>query len=291
MYSSFDYFGIKLTVIVFRFSIHPSCSLKRVSETLPFTYTGADLYALCSDAMLKAITRKTKKVDEKVAAHNANLKPGQHSITIAQFFDHYSTEDDLSVTVTEADFYSARKELIPSVSTDELAHYERVRRAFESNDSAPKPAAVTTMAPTSAAPVPTQSPPPQLPQPQPLRQQQLSLPNRQRPLSDTSSTLKSPMSPLSPTGQRPMPLRTNSNRSVTKRSDRSTFYFDQGANEEDEEEYVIRTDHLTSNGFGNGDAFARSLSRRSENPSIRSRTKPTSGKFGSATEGDEDMYQ
>src|ERR1700748_2595058 len=165
---------LMLTIIAFRFSLHPSCSLKRVSETIPFTYTGADLYALCSDAMLKAITRQTRKVDEKVAAHNASLKPGQPPITIAQFFDHYATEDDLNVTVTEADFYLARKELIPSVSTDELAHYERVRNAFEATDSAPTPATTAAAAPTAPGPgsAPTQPPS------KPLRQQQLSLPSR-----------------------------------------------------------------------------------------------------------------
>jgi len=236
--------------------------------------------------MLKAITRQTRKVDEKVAAHNASLKPGQHSITIAQFFDHYATEDDLNVTVTEADFYVARKELIPSVSADELAHYERVRNAFESNDSDPTPAKAAASAPKVQAPTQPPSNPP--------RQHQLSLPSRQRPLSDTSSTLKSPLtplSPLSPSGQRPVSQRVNSSKSVTKRSDRSTFYFEQGANDDEEEDYVIRTDHLHSNGIGNGDAFSRSSSRRGENPSIRGRTKPTSGKFGSATDGDEDMYR
>src|ERR1700743_1712367 len=48
------------------FTLAPDVDLTRVASRLPFTYTGADLYALCSDAMLKAITRKTRGVDEKV---------------------------------------------------------------------------------------------------------------------------------------------------------------------------------------------------------------------------------
>lgn len=109
-----------------------------MASNLPFNYTGADLYALCSDAMLKAITRQARLVDEKVAAHNAQVgqedertgKP-KTKTTIAQFFDHYATQEDISVVVTEEDFEGAKRELVPSVSMDELGHYERVRRTFE----------------------------------------------------------------------------------------------------------------------------------------------------------------
>jgi peroxin-6 len=111
-----------------RFTLHPDLSLKRVASGLPFTYTGADMYALCSDAMLKAITRQAGAVDEKVKAYNATHSP---SITIAYFFDHFATEEDTAVMVTEQDFIDAHRELVPSVSADELGHYERVRNTFE----------------------------------------------------------------------------------------------------------------------------------------------------------------
>lgn len=111
-----------------RFTLHPDLSLARVASTLPFTYTGADMYALCSDAMLKAITRQARAVDEKVAAiSNARDTP----ITTAYFFDHLATEEDTAVMVMEDDFIEAHKELVPSVSADELQHYERVRKTFE----------------------------------------------------------------------------------------------------------------------------------------------------------------
>lgn len=48
-----------LEALTRKFSLDPDLDLKRVAESLPFTYTGADLYALASDAMLKAITRRT----------------------------------------------------------------------------------------------------------------------------------------------------------------------------------------------------------------------------------------
>lgn len=86
------------------------------------------MYALCSDAMLKAITRQARVVDEKVKAYNATHSP---PITIAYFFDHLATEEDTAVMVTEQDFMEAHKELVPSVSADELRHYDTVRKSFE----------------------------------------------------------------------------------------------------------------------------------------------------------------
>lgn len=51
---------------------------------------------------------------------------------MAYYFDHYATEADTEVAVVEEDFHLARQELTPSVSLDELRHYERVRSMFES---------------------------------------------------------------------------------------------------------------------------------------------------------------
>jgi peroxin-6 len=86
------------------------------------------MYALCSDAMLKAITRQARAVDKKVKEHNDTH---DQEITIAYFFDHFATEEDTAVMVTEQDYMEAHKELVPSVSADELRHYDRVRRTFE----------------------------------------------------------------------------------------------------------------------------------------------------------------
>ncbi|KAF2847883.1 AAA-domain-containing protein [Plenodomus tracheiphilus IPT5] len=117
-----------LEALTRKFTLHPELSLQRVSQGLPFTYTGADMYALCSDAMLKAITRQARAVDDKVKAYNASHTP---NITIAYFFDHLATDEDTAVMVTEEDFIEAHKELVPSVSADELRHYDRVRKSFE----------------------------------------------------------------------------------------------------------------------------------------------------------------
>ncbi|EPS42931.1 hypothetical protein H072_3046 [Dactylellina haptotyla CBS 200.50] len=113
-----------LEALTRKFTLHQSLSLARISDTLPFTYTGADLYALCSDAMLKAITRQASRVDQKI-------KEMEKPVSTAYFFDHLATPDDVAVAVTEEDFMEAKKELIGSVSQKELEHYDRVRQMFE----------------------------------------------------------------------------------------------------------------------------------------------------------------
>ena len=121
-----------MTANIPRFTLHPSVSLQRIASNLPFTYTGADFYALCSDSMLKAVTRQASLVDTKLAAINAqNLAQGKSKVSTAYFFDHYATEQDTAVMVTEEDFENAAKELVPSVSVKELDHYKRVRAQFE----------------------------------------------------------------------------------------------------------------------------------------------------------------
>ncbi|KAK5150600.1 hypothetical protein LTR04_006781, partial [Oleoguttula sp. CCFEE 6159] len=164
-----------LEALTRKFALHPSLSLPRIAASLPFTYTGADLYALCSDAMLKAITRQAEAVDAAIKTLNAlpldaplkvpashhlsSSPPDQLSsqtqspsslvpqreeqrpltlrsvptgrITTAWFFDHLATPADTAVVVTEEDFFAARGELVPSVSVQELQHYDRVRKTFE----------------------------------------------------------------------------------------------------------------------------------------------------------------
>jgi len=115
-----------------KFTLHPSLSLPAIASKLPFTYTGADFYALCSDAMLKAVTRQASHVDAKIATINAaNAQSGKLKISTAYFFDHFAEKEDVAVMVTEEDFVSAEKELVPSVSLKELEHYKRVRAQFE----------------------------------------------------------------------------------------------------------------------------------------------------------------
>ncbi|GKT82998.1 LOW QUALITY PROTEIN: peroxisomal biogenesis factor 6 [Colletotrichum tofieldiae] len=129
-----------LEALTRKFTLHPSVSLQSVAQRLPFTYTGADFYALCSDAMLKAVTRQAAAVDAKIRDINAARAPSRPPISTAYFFDHHATPDDIAVMVTEDDFMRAHEELVPSVSAGELAHYERVRASFEGSPDKDKQA-------------------------------------------------------------------------------------------------------------------------------------------------------
>ena len=77
--------------------------------------------------MLKAITRKTQAVDEKVK-HISKVRGEE--ISTGYFFDHLATADDTEVTVNEDDFARAQDELVGSVSRKELEHFERIRGLF-----------------------------------------------------------------------------------------------------------------------------------------------------------------
>ncbi|KAI9750373.1 MAG: hypothetical protein M4579_006497 [Chaenotheca gracillima] len=231
-----------LEALTRKFNLDPSLSLRQAAESLPFTYTGADLYALCSDAMLKAITRQADAVDRKIKA-----RPGK-PITPAYFFDHLATKEDTTVMVRQDDFAAAQRELVGSVSAKELEHYARVRKTFETVDSAPR----------SSLPLPAKNAAGSLPNGNSQNRQQKPL---------TSSETK-----FSSRGKAKV---TNSSSGLSRHSSTTTTtddsdtgldrFYEPGSvgteDEEDEEDddNVIRTDHLMNgheNGSLNGSAKA-----------------------------------
>ncbi|KAJ1736282.1 peroxisomal assembly protein [Coemansia biformis] len=137
-----------------KFNLHPELDLRSVAEQCPFHYTGADFYALCSDALLKAMLRTVDEVDHLVARWNAGehqetddqpqrgaqirtdeVAAGAHypaPMTPQYYLDHIAAEDVRQTTVTAEDFDKALDELIPSVSADDLVRYQALRRQFDS---------------------------------------------------------------------------------------------------------------------------------------------------------------
>lgn len=123
-----------LEALTRKFTLAPDVKLEAIAHKCPFTYTGADFYALCSDAMLNAMTRTTNEVDAKIAEYNETLlaaKPLAKKVSVRWWFENIATEADSDVLVTEADFAKAINELVPSVSAEELKHYLRVRDNFQ----------------------------------------------------------------------------------------------------------------------------------------------------------------
>nr|CAG8450293.1 2321_t:CDS:10 [Entrophospora candida] len=119
-----------------KFRLHPSLDLRTVAKRCPFTYTGADFYALCSDAMLKAMSRTAEAIETKVAKLNENPKPNLPNPMTSQYYlNHLATAEDTLVEVTQEDFDKALKELIPSVSEKELEHYRMVQMKFAQQET------------------------------------------------------------------------------------------------------------------------------------------------------------
>lgn len=121
-----------LEALTRRFTIDPSVDLDEVVAKCPTNYTGADFYALSSDAMLNAMNRKAAEVDAKFASYNkSRIADGESEMSLRAWFQDVADPIDLRVSVTAADFIKAQEELTPSVSAEELAHYQRVRNLFE----------------------------------------------------------------------------------------------------------------------------------------------------------------
>jgi peroxin-6 len=55
-----------LEALTRKFRLDPNMDLRSIAEQCPFNYTGADFYALCSDAMLLAMSRKAEIIEEKI---------------------------------------------------------------------------------------------------------------------------------------------------------------------------------------------------------------------------------
>jgi peroxin-6 len=229
--------------------------------------------------MLKAITRQARLVDEKVSAHNKNLRPGANPLTVAGFFDHHATDEDTEVMVSEEDFDSARRELVPSVSWEELQHYERVRKTFEGNGDkkaaavegpkiAVQPSATPLAAITNSSSNGTHNhaPPPNPPQ-----------------KSDTRRISASKLK-----GLREKTL--NSLHRSRSRGDKSAVVAadnaSQASQDDSEDEYTIDTSHL-ANGNGNGKAV-QSVGGGGKGKAS-GKGKSSGSAFGDGAE-DEDLY-
>lgn len=134
-----------------KFKLHPDLNLRDIAELCPFNYTGADFYALCSDAMLKAMSRTAQQVEDQIGERDSitssstlnmisaklNEHPGDNSHPYPLTPQYYLAEmvhpRDIRVQVSKEDFLQALQNLVPSVSHAEMEHYARVQKRFSQN--------------------------------------------------------------------------------------------------------------------------------------------------------------
>ncbi|KAH1172643.1 peroxisome biogenesis factor 6 isoform X1 [Mauremys mutica] len=95
-----------LSAITRKFKLDPSVSLSSVLDQCPAQLTGADLYALCADAMMCAVKRKVDWIEEGLDTESSAL------------------------VLTMEDFGQAATRLQPSVSEQELLRYRVIQRKF-----------------------------------------------------------------------------------------------------------------------------------------------------------------
>ncbi|XP_047199281.1 peroxisome assembly factor 2 isoform X2 [Hippoglossus stenolepis] len=93
-----------LQAILRKFQLDPAVNLEEVVESCPAHMTGADLYALCSDAMTAAIKRKISLIDEGVDS------------------------EDSPVVLSADDFSASLENFKPSVSEQELLRYANIQQ-------------------------------------------------------------------------------------------------------------------------------------------------------------------
>ncbi|ELU45066.1 peroxisomal biogenesis factor 6 [Rhizoctonia solani AG-1 IA] len=128
-----------LQALTRKFKLDPGLELAAVAERCPFNYTGADFYALCSDAMLKAMARKAEEIERRVGKSGPEINAApplpEHSypMTAQYYLAELATAAEIDVLVNQDDFERALSELVPSVSASELEHYREVQQKFASS--------------------------------------------------------------------------------------------------------------------------------------------------------------
>jgi len=153
-----------LEALTRKFRLDPALELSRVARDCPFHFTGADFYALCADALLKAMSRKAQEIDARIgcvpshpypsfafgffnflATDTLNAQPPPSDPSAAQwpspltpqyYLAEMATTEEIAVVVTADDFAAALRELVPSVSQAEMARYAQIRERFSGSVNA-----------------------------------------------------------------------------------------------------------------------------------------------------------
>jgi peroxin-6 len=97
---------------------------EELSKDFKNNFTGADFYALCSDALMKAIMRMAEELEIELKSKNESKKENIQMNT-------YLNDKDVKVIVEQKDFRLALDNLNPSVSEKDLKHYEQLQKKYK----------------------------------------------------------------------------------------------------------------------------------------------------------------
>ena len=140
-----------LQALTRKFRLDPALDLENVARDCSLNLTGADFYALCADALLKAMSRTAQEIDARIgmcfafffgflarlmrytATLNAQPSAAQawpSPLTPQYYLAEMATPEEIAVVVSADDFAAALRELVPSVSQAEMARYAEIRERF-----------------------------------------------------------------------------------------------------------------------------------------------------------------
>lgn len=141
-----------ITALTRKFVLHGDVDLKEVAAACPDRLTGADMYALCSDAWMSSMKRVAQSIegsgemlgevdDEEsismpgngLGIENGDIKQCDRSE--GEIYGRNSKKEELGaevlVTVQQRDFVEALSRLRPSLREEDIAQYEAIRWEYE----------------------------------------------------------------------------------------------------------------------------------------------------------------
>eukprot|EP00359_Climacostomum_virens_P000251 CAMPEP_0204898838 /NCGR_PEP_ID=MMETSP1397-20131031/1512_1 /ASSEMBLY_ACC=CAM_ASM_000891 /TAXON_ID=49980 /ORGANISM="Climacostomum Climacostomum virens, Strain Stock W-24" /LENGTH=707 /DNA_ID=CAMNT_0052066725 /DNA_START=174 /DNA_END=2297 /DNA_ORIENTATION=+ len=107
-----------LEAVTRKFNLAPTCDLSRVVESLSLRYTGADFYALASEALMHAYKEKASEL-------HSQWNPAYGPLTA------FLEDQDLTVEINSSHFVKAALAVTPSLSEEELGRYRSLNRTIE----------------------------------------------------------------------------------------------------------------------------------------------------------------
>ncbi|KAH9174255.1 AAA-domain-containing protein [Lactarius sanguifluus] len=134
-----------LQALTRKFRLDPALDLASVARDCPLNLTGADFYALCADALLKAMSRRAEEIDARIGTdaqcpvrhRRIRLRSGWPSPLSPQYYlTEMATPEEIAVVVSADDFAAALRELVPSVSQAEMSRYAEIRERFSRSNAA-----------------------------------------------------------------------------------------------------------------------------------------------------------
>lgn len=118
--------------------------LEQAMDSFPPTLSGADLSAVASGALMRGLKRVCETIEEETRNLNDEKTIGAGSssssvggpaeniaVDVDDIMDSWS-KDRLQPTLIAEDFIKAAKDIVPSISSTDLQHFENLQRQYSS---------------------------------------------------------------------------------------------------------------------------------------------------------------